>query len=161
MCLSFDGGGCADGAGGKRPKTIARAGRYKGFAQARTSVARALLGGAGTGAVSGAGAGAGVSCKAIAHSQGGSESGSTKHGNKRKRRNAGAEPCDGETLAGGHACGTHHRCRGTWPSYCVREVEMVGGEVRVRAEVRALCRRVRKRAGFLSAAPAARAAACF
>jgi hypothetical protein len=104
MCLSFDGGGCADGAGGKRPKTIARAGRYKGFAQARTSVARALLGGAGTGAVSGAGAGAGVSCKANAHSQGGSESGSTKHGNKRKRTNAGAEPCEKRsrevTLAG-------------------------------------------------------------
>jgi len=77
---------------------------------------------------------------------------------KENKRRSGAVR---ETLAGGHTCGTHHRCRGTWPSYCVREVEMVEGEVRVRAEVRARCRRVRKRAGFLSAAPAARAAACF
>jgi hypothetical protein len=94
----------ADGAWQKRAKTITRVERYRGFAHARTSVAWTLLGGAGADAVSGAGAGAGVSCKAIAYSQEGSESGSTKHGNKRKKTNAGAEPCEKRsrevTLAG-------------------------------------------------------------
>jgi len=59
----------ADGAWQKRAKTITRVETYKGFAHARTSVARTLLGGAGADAVSGAGAGAGVSCESNAQSQ--------------------------------------------------------------------------------------------